>query len=53
MNTIIEILFWTWLIMSGVFVIFCYKDFGYFWWKVFTIIPKKLWELIKSWTGKK
>ena len=50
---IIEIIFWIWLIMSGVYVVFRIKDFGYFWWKVITVIPKKIWEMINRWIGKK
>jgi hypothetical protein len=48
-----ETLFIIWLILSGVYVIFRIEDFGKFWWKVITTIPIKLWEVIKSWTGKK
>lgn len=50
---IAEILFWIWLIMSGVYVVFNIKNFVITWWKWLTIIPVKLWELIKKWTGKK
>lgn len=50
---ILEIIFWIWLIMSGVYVVFRIQDFGYFWLEIITVIPKKLWELILKWTGKK
>lgn len=49
----LEIIFWIWLIASGVYSIFNIQDFGKFWWKVITIVPKKLWELILKWIGKK
>jgi hypothetical protein len=50
---ITEIIFWIWLIMSGVYVVFRIRDFGYFWWKVITVIPKKIWEMINRWIGRK
>lgn len=50
---ILETIFWIWLVMSGVFTVFYIKDFGKFWWKVITTVPKNLWELISKWIGKK
>lgn len=49
----LEIVFYIWLITSAIFTVFYIKDFGLFWWKVITVIPKKIWEMISKWIGKK
>ncbi|MDD4877204.1 MAG: hypothetical protein PHQ86_08790 [Dehalococcoidales bacterium] len=45
--TIFEILFWIWLIMSGVYVVFNIKDFGLMWWKWLLAIGRGLKRLLE------
>lgn len=47
-----KIIFYIWLILSAVYVVFNFMDFINFWWEVITVLPVRLWELIKKWTGR-
>jgi hypothetical protein len=55
-----ETILLVWLIMSAVYVVFDFKHFIEKWWHWIKLIGngifvglKYIWEVIKSWTGKK
>ena len=45
----LEILFWAWLIISGVYVAFNLKDFINWWWVKSKNVYKKVSKMIQGW----